>query len=128
MIYLLDTHVFLWLDAEPEKLSGTVSAILKNRENLLFVSHVSVWEIQVKQQIGKLNLRVPLQELLRQQEQLNQIRLFSIRVEHILNLKALPLHHSDPFEHLLIAQANYEDIGVLTIDPQIVKYPVKVVW
>jgi PIN domain nuclease of toxin-antitoxin system len=72
MIYLLDTHVFLWLDAEPEKLSGRVSAILKNRENLLFVSHVSVWEIQVKQQIGKLNLRVPLEELLQQQEQLNQ--------------------------------------------------------
>ncbi len=87
MIYLLDTHVLLWLDAEPTKLSSTVSTILKNRENLLLFSYASVWEMQVKQQVGKLGLRLPLEDLLQQQEQLNQIRLFSIRLEHILNLR-----------------------------------------
>lgn len=128
MIYLLDTHVLLWLDAEPTKLSSTVSTILKNRENLLLFSYASVWEMQVKQQVGKLGLRLPLEDLLQQQEQLNQIRLFSIRLEHILNLKALPLHHTDPFDRLLVAQANYEDVAILTIDSQIAKYPVQVVW
>lgn len=92
MIYLLDTHVFLWLDAEPAKLSETVTAIVKNPANLLFLSYVSVWEMQVKQQIGKLKLRVPL------------------------------------IDRLLIAQANYEDIATLTVDPQVAKYPVKAIW
>jgi PIN domain nuclease of toxin-antitoxin system len=78
--------------------------------------------------LGSSSCAFPYEELLHEQEQQNQIRLFPIRVEHILNLKTLPLIHSDPFDRLLIAQANYEDIATLTVDPQVAKYPVKAIW
>lgn len=71
MNLLLDTHVFLWLNQQPEKLSETVLALCEDSKNTLYLSHVSPWEIQIKSKLGKLNLQSPLQEMITAQQQDN---------------------------------------------------------
>ena len=100
---LLDTHTFLWWDVEPDKLSPRVLSLLEDRTNLLFLSMVSVWEMQIKMQLGKLHLQRSLGETVRSQGSRNGIVLMPIRLEHITALAQLPLHHKDPFDRLLVA-------------------------
>jgi PIN domain nuclease of toxin-antitoxin system len=128
MKYLLDAHTFLWWDTSSKKLSSSVFALFEDETNTLLLSLVSIWEIQIKQQLGKLTLIAPLAEIIEKQRQDNQIELLPITLPHILSLENLPLHHRDPFDRLLIAQAQIEDVAVLTNDPLFAQYPVRVIW
>jgi len=128
MKLLLDTHAFIWWDSEPERLSLTVLALCQNQENTLLLSVASVWEMQIKLQLGKLKLTLPLPILIESQKTTNNIQVLSVELEHVLALENLPSHHKDPFDRLLIAQANVEDFVVVSNDPIFKKYPVKVVW
>lgn len=128
MKLLLDTHTFIWWDSEPEKLSPGVLALCQDQANTILLSVVSVWEMQIKLQLGKLKLKLPLAELIATQRQANHIEILSITLDHVLALERLEAIHRDPFDRLLIAQANVEDIAIATIDPMIPTYPVKVVW
>ena len=128
MKYLLDTHVFIWMANEPAKLSSTAAQLITDPANWLLLSLASVWEMQIKIQLGKMRLKLPLTELVAQQRQTNQIQLLPITFRHIITLENLPSHHKDPFDRLLIAQAIFEDIALIGDDPLIAKYPVKVVW
>ena len=128
MRYLLDTHVFNWLDSEPHKLSPKVASLCTDRANQIVVSLVSIWEIQIKFQLGKLELNRPLITLVQEQQQINQIELLPISLEHILALDNLPYHHRDPFDRLLIAQAISEGLTLITHDALVVQYPVKTEW
>lgn len=128
MKLLLDTHVFIWWDNEPARLPKSVIALCRKSENSLFVSLVSLWEIQIKTQLGKLTLNLPLTELVKSQQQTNGIEVLSISLPHILKLGELPAHHKDPFDRLLIAQAISEDILIITADSIFSNYPVKTIW
>lgn len=128
MSYLLDTHAFLWLDTAPERLSARATEICRNLENRLMLSVASLWEIQIKSNLGKLRLPMPLERIVREQQKTNGIRLLPIKPRHIYALTALPDHHRDPFDRLLIAQAMVERCSLITGDALLALYPVTVLW
>ena len=127
MKLLLDSHTFLWWNNEPDKLSPRVLEMCKDSENALFVSVASIWELQIKFQLGKLRLYKPLAEIIRQ-EQENGIEILSVEAPHVFALDSLPNHHKDPFDRLLVAQALVEGAVLVSADPLVKQYPVKVEW
>jgi PIN domain nuclease of toxin-antitoxin system len=84
MKLLLDTHTFIWADLSPEKLSPKCQTLLLDYDNTLLLSLASVWEIQIKYQLGKLNLRLPLPDLIREQQQINGIQILGAQVDIVL--------------------------------------------
>jgi len=110
MKILLDTHAFIWWDSEPEKLSAQVLQICQEANNHLLLSVVSVWEMQIKLQLNKLTLSLPLAQLIESQQEKNQLIILPITLPHVLAVQNLPFHHTDPFDRLLIAQAIVEGI------------------
>jgi len=93
MKLLLDTHTFLWLDGSPEQLSPTALAACEDPANQLSLSVVSAWEIQIKHQINRLQLDVPLEEMIRGQQVANDLRILPVELHHVYALAGLPLHH-----------------------------------
>ena len=128
MKLLLDTHTFIWWDSDPQKLSATVLTQLQSSNNTIFLSVASIWEMQIKHQLGKLPLRLPLADIVEDQRQNNNITLLPISSEHVLALDKLPLHHKDPFDRLLISQANREGATLVSKDHLIAAYPVSLMW
>jgi PIN domain nuclease of toxin-antitoxin system len=118
MNIILDTHAFIWWNDDPRKLSKAGREAIENKENLIYISTVVIWEIVVKVMLGKLEAPDdPLDIALSQ----GFIPL-PITGEHALALKTLENHHSDPFDRLLIAQAKHEGYILLTNDKAILKY------
>lgn len=128
MNLLLDTHVFLWLNDTPEKLSSTALAACQDENNTLFLSLASAWEIQIKQQLGKLELRESLQTLISTQQQQNGLQLLPIELAHIEALSQLPTVHRDPFDRLLIAQSIQQHMHIVSADQVFTGYPVNLIW
>lgn len=128
MKLLLDTHIFIWWDSEPAKLSPQVLALCQDRTNTVLLSVASVWEMQIKLQLGKLKLTLPLAEIIESQQQRNNIEILPVLLTHVLALQSLPAHHKDPFDRLLIAQANVEEAVLASSDPVFAKYAVNVLW
>ncbi|MDB9459415.1 type II toxin-antitoxin system VapC family toxin [Dolichospermum circinale CS-545/17] len=124
---LLDTHTFVFWDSQPSKLSQRALELLTNKDNLRLLSVVSLWEIQIKQQLGKLTLNKTLEEIILIQQN-NYIEILPITVAHILALDSLPLYHKDPFDRLLIAQANRENAVLISCDSIFANYSVQVEW
>lgn len=128
MKLLLDTHTFIWWDSEPQRLSQQVLNMCQDPENVLLVSVASLWEMQIKLQLGKLKLNTPLAELVSGQQEINKIDIIDVKLEHVLALGKLPSHHKDPFDRLLIAQADIEEAILVSKDQIFTEYAVKVVW
>jgi PIN domain nuclease of toxin-antitoxin system len=127
MKILLDTHTFLWWDSDPERLSKAALELCGDSKNSLFLSAASVWEMQIKIQLGKLKIDLPLSDLILQQE-INGVEILPVHVSHVFEISNLPAHHKDPFDRLLIAQVRVEGMVFVSADPVIAQYPVKVVW
>ena len=125
MRLLLDTHVFIWWADQQESLSATVLSVLKDEANELLLSVVSVWEMQIKVQLGKLKLSMPLRELVESQVETNELKVLPVELAHVLVLDTLPFHHKDPFDRLLIAQSLQEDVTLVSADPEFSAYSVK---
>jgi PIN domain nuclease of toxin-antitoxin system len=123
---LFDTHTFIWWDSQPHKLSAKSLALLSNSSNIKFLSIVSIWEMQIKYQLGKFSWQLPLRDIINEQIHNHNIVILSITSEHILGLDNLPLHHKDPFDRLLISQANLEDAILISCDSVFNQYSVKV--
>jgi PIN domain nuclease of toxin-antitoxin system len=128
MNLLLDTHVFLWLNDTPEKLSPVALAACQDENNTLFLSLASAWEIQIKQQLGKLELSENLHTLVSTQQQQNGLQLLPIDLAHIEALSQLPTVHRDPFDRLLIAQSIQQHMQIVSADQVFTNYPVKLIW
>jgi PIN domain nuclease of toxin-antitoxin system len=124
---LLDTHTFIWWDSDPAKLSAQALALLQNPTTTVLLSVVSIWEMLIKHQLGKLTLNMPLATLVAQQ-QANGIQMLPITLEHVLAVESLPTPHKDPFDRLLVAQANVEGAVLVGTDPIFAQYPVNVFW
>lgn len=124
MKLLLDTHIFLWLNNAPEKISARILESCADTGNGLYLSLVSPWEIQIKLQLGKLRCAQPLSVLIETQERENGMQILPIALEHIDALATLPAHHNDPFDRLLVAQAISESMTLVTMDTIIPRYPV----
>ncbi|NCR55994.1 MAG: type II toxin-antitoxin system VapC family toxin [Microcystis aeruginosa L211-07] len=128
MQLLLDTHSFIWWSINSEKLSLTGQDLLFDRNNRLFLSVASVWEMQIKLQLGKLQLNLSLQELIKNQITINNLEILSIDLAHIWTLATLIHYHKDPFDRLLISQSITEIMPILSIDEIFDRYPVQRIW
>ncbi len=128
MKLLLDTQVFLWLRGEPHKVSSKALSVYQERNNTTYLSIVSVWEMQIKHQIGKLDLNMPLQEIIEEQCGTNNLKILPLRLNHIFGLQRLPLHHKDPFDRLLLVQAQYENLCLISSDGKFKLYEVNLCW
>ncbi|MCT7965987.1 type II toxin-antitoxin system VapC family toxin [Laspinema sp. D1] len=127
MKVLLDTHTFIWWDSQPEQLSSDMVEFLTKPDTEKFVSVISLWEIQIKSQLGKLTLNQPLENIYQSQSQ-NFISFLGVTPFHIFQVGVLPFHHKDPFDRLLIAQAMTEGLTILTRDKIFDLYGVSLLW
>ncbi|MCL2049391.1 MAG: type II toxin-antitoxin system VapC family toxin [Defluviitaleaceae bacterium] len=128
MQYLLDTHVIIWLTGIDDwKLSPKSKELILSGLNSLAISIISLWEIALKVNKGKLDLGISLEELIEKIQESN-ITILCVKPEHILGLSKLPYHHNDPFDRLLISTAIIENATLITADENIQKYNVGWVW
>jgi len=125
---LLDTHAFLWWITDDPRMSSRARRSLTTRANEVYFSAVSAWEIAIKSKTGLLPVLGDPTEWVPAQLQAQRFRLLPVSISHALATYHLPTLHRDPFDRLLIAQAQLEGLGVVTIDTQIAGYGVKVVW
>jgi PIN domain nuclease of toxin-antitoxin system len=117
---LLDTHMLVWWLADAKELSAAARAIIAAQENAVFVSAASVWELRIKEAIGKVKLPADFGEVLAAQP----FEKLAVTVAHAHEMKELPLHHRDPFDRMLIAQARSDGLTLLTHDEVVAKYEV----
>ena len=128
MKVLVDTHSFLWALLHDHRLSTKSKQVLRSEGYELVFSLVSLWEIAIKIKTGKLNAIGSSVAYIRAEMDSYGMELLPIRYEHILQLENLPIHHSDPFDPLLIAQAISENLPILTNDTRFKHYPAKLLW
>lgn len=128
MRLLLDTHVLLWWHDQPARLTETAYDAINDMGNDVFISVVNGWEIQIKAQLGKLTLSKPLRVLFQEEQAMNGFRLLPVTMDHVYALDSLPLHHRDPFDRLLIAQAHQEGLTLVTHDPKFSAYSISLLW
>lgn len=128
MRVLVDTHCWLWQLGEPERLTAEARAVLSTRENDVFFSAASAWEIVIKHSVGRLSLpHAPAEYIPSRLAALGNVSL-PVAQAHVLRLAALPLHHKDPFDRILIAQALVEGLHLITADPAMRSYEVPIIW
>lgn len=120
MNLLLDTHILLWHLEDNPKLSTETSALIENTAHQKFFSIVSLWEIEIKRNLGKLIVNQAIETLLPK-----EIIILPLKIEHISHLKNLPFHHRDPFDRIIISQAVVENFTVITDDGYFKQYDVK---
>lgn len=127
MKLLLDTHVVLWMLGEPERLCEQARNAIADPDNLVFVSAASVWEMAIKQQIGKLKLPGPVHSWLRAELADRDVQTLPIDFDAAAAVANLPMHHRDPFDRVIIAQAG-RSLTVVTHDKRFGEYAVDVIW
>jgi PIN domain nuclease of toxin-antitoxin system len=125
---LLDTHVFLWWNADDAQLSRKSRRIMADPANTLVLSVVSAWEISIKVQLGKLRLPGGAVSYVENRAAHNRMEILGITLEHAAALQALPLLHRDPFDRMLVVQSQAEKLPILTGDPAIRAYAVDSIW
>jgi PIN domain nuclease of toxin-antitoxin system len=125
---LLDTHCWLWMRAEPDRLSEPTRQLLRDPRCELHLSAVSAWEIAIKFAAGKLRLPDPPAAFIAQRIAEDRVAPLPILLTHALRAGELPPHHRDPFDRLLIAQAQIEGLTLLTADRELAQYDVAVHW
>ncbi len=126
MKLLLDTHVLLWVAGAPHKLSQTAQNLIEDPQNQLYFSAASLWEISIKNKLGRTDFKVDL-PILRRNLFDAGFEEIAITSAHTLALDALPNLHKDPFDRILIAQANAEGVTLMTADSAMMEYQVAVV-
>jgi len=123
MDYLLDTHIMLWWLSAPNKISEKARNIIMDRQNAIFVSTASFWEMAIKRSIGKLQFPLNVIEILSS----SGVSLLPILPNEALSVSDLALLHQDPFDRMLIMQAKLNNLVLITRDPQIQQYPIDTV-
>lgn len=125
---LLDTHAFLWFIFKDPQLSATAREAISDGDATIHLSTASLWEITIKQQIGRLGLGMPLEQFFQRFIESRQVTLVPLELPCLLAYGALPLHHRDPFDRLLIAQAVVHRLVIVTADRQFDSYDVQRLW
>jgi PIN domain nuclease of toxin-antitoxin system len=125
---LVDTECWLFWHLRPERLGHGALALFEERRSPLLLSAASSWEIAIKVALGKLELPAPAERFVPEQLAEDGIDPLAIEHAHALRVATLPSHHSDPFDRLLLAQAQLERCALLTTDSQLYAYDVDLVW
>lgn len=122
MKLLVDTHLRLWAAGQPDRLPMEARALIDSPENELFFSAASIWEVVIKGNLGRDDFRADAR-LLRRGLLDNGYGELPVGSEHAVAIGNLPPIHKDPFDRILVAQAQVEDITLLTVDPLVARYP-----
>ena len=128
MRLLLDTHAFLCFITDDPQLSPDAKTLIADPANEIFVSPASFWEVAIKVSIGKYPLAVPYETLITKGMEDNAFNILPIEPEHAAVLTAMPFHHRDPFDRMLIAQAIVEQASIVSADALIDMYPITRLW
>lgn len=126
MKILLDTQCWLWMQASPARFSSSALGLIEDTENELLLSAASSWEIAIKTALGKLSLPIPPAEYVPDRLRSSGVNGLPIEHSHALHVASLPHFHRDPFDRLLIAQAQLERLTILTADSQLALYDVQI--
>lgn len=124
MKLLLDTQVWLWMIGPAHRLSDAGRSLLEDRQNDLFLSAAAVWEIGIKYAAGRLAMVSPPSILVPTHIKRSGVQPLPVGISHALLAAALPMHHRDPFDRLMVAQALEEELTLVTADPQLAAYGV----
>jgi PIN domain nuclease of toxin-antitoxin system len=127
MNLLIDTHAVIWFITEDSDLPLKTKKIIESPVNNCFVSIASYWEIAIKYSLGRLNLNSKLESIFQIIENTG-FELLPLTTNQILINAGLPFHHNDPFDRIIIAQAIYENLEIVSRDDQFEKYNVPMVW
>jgi PIN domain nuclease of toxin-antitoxin system len=127
MRILVDTQCWLWMNAAPERLSAGVRSRLLAADTILFLSAASAWEIAIKYALGKLHLPDPPADYVSSRMRQTKTTPLAVSHEHALAVAALPAHHRDPFDRLIVAQARIERLAILTADRHLALYDVEII-
>ena len=122
MRLLLDTHVWLWWNTEPERLSALARRQIGDARNEVFLSAASVWEMAIKRRLGKLPLPEPVVSYVPRRMAADDVRPLLVSVDHAAAVETLELLHRDPFDRILIVQARHEGLRLLTTDDRVLAY------
>lgn len=128
MRLLLDTHSFLWFIGGDGRLSSRAKEAIADLDNEAFLSVASLWEIAIKLNIGKLKLPRPYGALIPEQLVRNEIQVVPAELPHMTRYVTLPLHHRDPFDRLIVAQAQEENLTIVSRDAAFERYDVDTLW
>lgn len=128
MRILLDTHCWLWWITTPERLATEAQQFIEDGHNEIFLSAASSWEIAIKYALGKLPLPENPETFIPPRLIRDAIKPFPVNHAHALHVASLPLHHGDPFDRLLISQAQVERLSIMTVDRQFKAYEVDLIW
>ena len=128
MTLLLDSHAFVWWRDKPHKLSPTALTEISNPANKVFLSVVTVWELQIKIALNKFTIKGALDNAVNDEQQNNGFKILPVQLSHALYLQNLPPHHKDPFDRLLIAQASVENMTLVSSDTKFSAYSVNLLW
>ncbi len=128
MKLLLDTHSFLWFIGGDGRLSPTARTLIEDVTNEVFLSVASLWEMAIKISLGRLQLAEPFETFIPQQLSLNRMGLLGITISHTAKVATLPFHHRDPFDCLLVAQAQVEQMPLVSSDPAFDTYAITRLW
>ncbi len=128
MKLLLDTCAFIWLGSDPEKLGARAREALDEASAEILLSDVTIWEISLKWQAGKLELPAPPRTWIEDQRSAWDLARAPLVLEHFYRSTELPLHHRDPFDRLLVSQGIVDGLTIVTPDAAVRAYPVPVIW
>jgi PIN domain nuclease of toxin-antitoxin system len=125
---LLDTHAFLWFITDDPQLSPNAKALIADPANEIFVSPATLWEVAIKVSIGKYPIAVPYQTLISNGIEDNAFEILPIEPEHAAILTTMPFHHRDPFDRMLIAQGQVENMPIVSADLALDRYGITRLW
>jgi len=126
--YLLDTHTFLWVISDSRKLSSSVREILLDKENEIFLSKISYWEICLKASKDKIQLNEGWQTTFEKERLANRFQWLELETDHCKKIISMKCHHKDPFDRLLVAQALSSQLTILSCDEKLKTYEAEVLW
>lgn len=128
MKLLIDTHVWLWMQANPARIQNSTLEHIADSQNVVLLSAASAWEIAIKYALGRLPLPLPPAEYVSSRMIGSGTSALAVEHRHALHVATLPEHHRDPFDRLLIAQAQLEDAVLVTADRLLARYDVELMW
>src|SRR5262249_40614974 len=128
MRFLVDTQAFLWFVMGDARISATARSLIEDENNERLLSIASPWEIAIKVSIGKLTLLEPFDVLVPREIQQNDFQLLAIELRHLGTVVTLPLHHRDPFDRVLVAQARVENVPIVSSDAVFDAYGISRLW
>lgn len=126
MRVLIDTHVWLWMQNDPDRIAKSTRDVIVSAETERYISVTSVWELGIKYHAGKLALHAPPSSVVATWLARHGAKALAIELAHVLRAAELPPHHGDPFDRMLIAQAQIEGLTLVSADPHFDRYDVKV--